>query len=175
MVPERGVADLHRGRVGGESNHGPSRSSRGAGTLPVDSPTDACVRAREPAPGESRVALTPEAAGKLGAAGFEIVVERGAGVLAGFPDGLYADAGAALSDHAHLAEGLDALVRVSPPNAAEVDVLPRGAVLIGFLQPLSDADGIARLEGRASSGSRWSRSRGSRGRSRWMRCLLRRR
>ena len=60
---------------------------------------------RESAPGESRVALTPEAAGKLGAAGFEIVVERGAGVLAGFPDGLYADAGAALSDHAHLAEG----------------------------------------------------------------------
>ena len=93
-----------------------------------------------------------QAAGKLGAAGFEIVVERGAGVLAGFPDGLYADAGAALSDHTHLAEGLDALVRVSPPNAAEVEALPRGAVLIGFLQPLSDADGIARLEARGIVG-----------------------
>jgi NAD(P) transhydrogenase subunit alpha len=83
---------------------------------------------RESAPGEHRVALTPEAAGKLGAAGFDIVVERGAGVLAGFT------------------EGLDALVRVSPPSAAEVESLPRGAVLIGFLQPLSDAEGIARLE-----------------------------
>jgi NAD(P) transhydrogenase subunit alpha len=103
---------------------------------------------RESAPGEHRVALTPEAAGKLGAAGFEIVVERGAGVLAGFPDELYADAGASLTDRTNLADGLDALVRVAKPSANEIDALPRGAVLIGFLQPLTDAEGIARLDAR---------------------------
>jgi NAD(P) transhydrogenase subunit alpha len=41
---------------------------------------------RETAPGERRVALVPETAGKLAAAGFEIVVEPGAGEAASFPD-----------------------------------------------------------------------------------------
>ena len=44
------------------------------------------VVAREAGPGEHRVALVPETVAKLGAGGFEFVVERGAGVLAGFPD-----------------------------------------------------------------------------------------
>ena len=44
---------------------------------------------RETAPGERRVALVPETAGKLSAAGFEIVVEPGAGAAASFPDQAY--------------------------------------------------------------------------------------
>jgi len=52
---------------------------------------------REAGPGEHRVALTPETVKRLLGNGFEIVVERGAGVLAGFPDDLYEDAGAELA------------------------------------------------------------------------------
>ena len=52
--------------------------------------------ARETAPGERRVALVPETVGKLAAAGFEVVVEPGAGEAASFPDDAYADAGATL-------------------------------------------------------------------------------
>ena len=42
--------------------------------------------ARETMAGERRVALVPETAGKLIAAGFEVIVEPGAGVAASFPD-----------------------------------------------------------------------------------------
>ena len=50
--------------------------------------------ARETAPGERRVALVPEALGKLAAAGLEILVEAGAGVGALIPDSAFTEAGA---------------------------------------------------------------------------------
>jgi NAD(P) transhydrogenase subunit alpha len=103
---------------------------------------------RESAPGEHRVALTPEAVTKLRAAGFDVSVERGAGVLAGFPDELYADAGAALADHAHLLDGADGVARVAKPSAEEALSLRSGTILVGFLQPLTDAAGIERLRER---------------------------
>jgi NAD(P) transhydrogenase subunit alpha len=52
--------------------------------------------ARETAPGERRVALVPEAVTKLVAAGFEVVVEPGAGEAASFLDDAYREAGASL-------------------------------------------------------------------------------
>ena len=99
---------------------------------------------RESAPGEQRVALTPEAVSKLVASGFELAVERGAGTAARFTDGAYADAGAELVAPEAAADGA-AVVRVAGPNASEVERLASGTVLIGFLQPLSDPDGIERL------------------------------
>ncbi len=100
---------------------------------------------REAAPGERRVALVPESIGRLSSGGFEIVVERGAGAAAGFPDEAYTEAGATLTDTAALLDGAAAVVRVGPPSAAEVAAMSGGTVLIGFLSPLSDPDGIERL------------------------------
>ena len=54
--------------------------------------------ARETTQGERRVALVPETVGKLAAAGFELVVEPGAGAAASFPDDAYTAAGATLGD-----------------------------------------------------------------------------
>ena len=90
---------------------------------------------------ESRVALTPEAVKKLAAGGFEIVVEPGAGVAAGFPDESYEDAGATIGTPA----GADGVVLVGRPNDTLVQSLSPGAIVIAFLQPLTDPDGIARL------------------------------
>ena len=103
---------------------------------------------RETAPGERRVALVPETVSKLRDAGFEISVERGAGEAAGFPNTAYAEAGADLADGGSLVDRADAVVRVAPPSPREADTLPSGSVLIGFLQPLTDPDGIARLRER---------------------------
>jgi NAD(P) transhydrogenase subunit alpha len=103
---------------------------------------------RESAPGENRVALTPEAAGKLQSSGFDVVVERGAGVLAGFPDERYAEGGVQLADHAQVTDAADGIVRVAKPTAEEVAALRPGVVLVGFLEPLTDAEGIARLQAR---------------------------
>jgi NAD(P) transhydrogenase subunit alpha len=94
------------------------------------------------------VALVPETVSKLREAGFEIRVERGAGTAAGYPDESYADAGAELVDGSSLAGGAEGVVRVSPPSAEEVARLAPGTVLLGFLQPLTDAEGIERLRER---------------------------
>ena len=45
---------------------------------------------------ESRVAATPDSVGRLIKLGLEVAVEKGAGVLSGFPDAVYKDAGASI-------------------------------------------------------------------------------
>src|SRR6476646_1416933 len=97
---------------------------------------------RETAAGERRVALVPEIVGKLVPAGFEVLVQRGAGEAASFPDAAYEEAGARLVDDWADAE---AVVKVQKPSENEAGLLREGQVLIGFLQPLTDPDGIERL------------------------------
>jgi NAD(P) transhydrogenase subunit alpha len=101
---------------------------------------------RETATGERRVALTPEAVQRLVATGLEITVEHDAGTAAGFADAQYVEAGAAIVDAA--AQGADVVARVAPPSAEEVSALAPGTVVLGFLAPLSDSEGIARLQAR---------------------------
>jgi H+-translocating NAD(P) transhydrogenase subunit alpha len=103
---------------------------------------------RETAPGERRVALVPETVSKLRDAGFEIRVERGAGAAAGFPDQSYAEAGAEVVDGGSALSDADAVVRVAAPSAEEAAALSSGTVVIGFLGPLTDPAGIARLRER---------------------------
>ena len=100
--------------------------------------------ARETAPGERRVALVPETAGKLAAAGFEIVVEAGAGAAASFPDAAYTDAGVAIGD----AWATDVLLKVGKPDESETARLLDGQLLVGFLDPLADREGIERIAAR---------------------------
>ena len=103
---------------------------------------------RESAAGERRVALVPDASKRLIAAGFEIAVERGAGLEAGFSDESYVEAGASVLDRDELYADAAAVVRVAPPSIEEVEVLAPGTILIGFLNPLGDAAGIERLAAR---------------------------
>jgi len=97
--------------------------------------------ARETAPGERRVALVPETAGKLAAAGFEIMVEPGAGEAASFPDSAYSDAGVALGAPWEA----EAVVAVGRPDDAK---LREGQVLVAYLDPLGDRDGVELLASR---------------------------
>jgi len=101
---------------------------------------------KERAAGERRVALVPELAGRLVASGFEVLVERGAGEAASFPDAAYDEAGARIVDDVY-AEA-DAVAKVQAPSEDEVARLREGQVLVGFLQPLTDPDGVARLAAR---------------------------
>jgi proton-translocating NAD(P)+ transhydrogenase subunit alpha len=98
---------------------------------------------KESAAGERRVALVPEIVGKLVPAGFEVLVERGAGETAAFPEAAYEEAGARIVDDAW--SETDAVVKVQKPSGEEIARLREGQVLIGFLQPLTDAEGIQRL------------------------------
>ncbi len=97
---------------------------------------------KETAEGERRVALIPEVVGKLSGQGHEIVVERGAGAAAHIPDAMYEEAGAKLVDDATAVYGADVVVKVAPPSVDETGRLKSDGVLIGFLAPLTNGDGI---------------------------------
>ncbi len=88
------------------------------------------------------MALVPESVTKLMSLGLEVAFERGAGAAASFLDGEYEEAGAHLVDDALDA---DVVVKVVAPSADEVSALRDGAVLIAFLAPLTDPEGIERL------------------------------
>src|SRR4051812_2916811 len=103
---------------------------------------------RETAAGERRVALVPEVVAKLVEGGHSVVVEGGAGSAASFADSQYTGAGAAIGDP----WDADAVVKVQKPSAEDAGRLRNGAVLIGFLQPLTDQEGIARLQSAGVTG-----------------------
>jgi NAD(P) transhydrogenase subunit alpha len=94
--------------------------------------------ARESAAGERRVALVPEALGKLTAAGLEILVEAGAGSGAAVPDQAFVDAGARIVGADELYAASDVILRVQRPTPAEAARLRSGQALIGLLAPLLD-------------------------------------
>jgi NAD(P) transhydrogenase subunit alpha len=101
---------------------------------------------KEIAPGERRVALVPEAVKKLVDSGFEILVEAGAGAEASFADREYEEAGASIvSSPEQLLRQADGVVKVQKPTAEEIELLRAGSILIAFLQPLTDPEGIELL------------------------------
>ena len=94
--------------------------------------------ARESAAGERRVALVPEALGKLTAAGLEILVETGAGAGAAIPDKAFADAGAKIVSTDELYASADVVLRVQKPTGDEAGRLRKGQAVVGLLSPLLD-------------------------------------
>jgi NAD(P) transhydrogenase subunit alpha len=107
---------------------------------------------KETAAGERRVALAPEHVARLVKQGHEVKVERGAGAAAFLPDEAYAAAGATLADgHASATAGAELVARVRAPSLAEVDALPRGAVVVGLLAPERSGEVLARLAARGLS------------------------
>jgi len=95
--------------------------------------------AKETAAGERRVALVPEALGKLTAAGLEVLVEAGAGAGAMIPDQAFADAGATVVATDELYAQSEVILRVQKPVGAEVSRLRKGQAVVGLLSPLLDA------------------------------------
>ena len=100
---------------------------------------------RETASGERRVALVPEVVQQLARAGHRVIIERDAGLRAGFTDEAYQTAGAEIADSAtEIYASSQMILKVQRPGLtagtgeAELDMLKEGTVLIGLLQPASD-------------------------------------
>jgi NAD(P) transhydrogenase subunit alpha len=101
---------------------------------------------KEIGPGERRVALVPEVAGKVSGAGFDVLVQAGAGAEAHLPDSAYAEHGATVApDAGELLRGADVVARVAVQEPAEVELLREGAVLIAFLSPMTNQALVKRL------------------------------
>jgi len=99
---------------------------------------------KETAEGERRVALVPDTATKLIGAGLQVSVQAGAGASAYLNDSAYEAAGVTVEpDEPALFKDAGAVLKVQPPSQSEVRLLPKGSVLVSFLQPATDA-GIVR-------------------------------
>lgn len=93
---------------------------------------------RETRTHERRVAVTPDAVGRLVKAGLTVHIEAGAGEAAGFGDGSYRDAGAQVSVTA--VDGAHVLLGVQPPSAEQVARLGEAALIISFLPVAQELD-----------------------------------
>jgi alanine dehydrogenase len=96
---------------------------------------------KEIKPQEFRVGLTPHAAREVVARGHEVVVERGAGVGAGFADEAYTAVGARIADTAEeVFATADLVIKVKEPPAAERKRLREGQVLFTYLHLAPDPE-----------------------------------
>ncbi|WP_300668475.1 Re/Si-specific NAD(P)(+) transhydrogenase subunit alpha [Desulfoluna sp.] len=89
---------------------------------------------------EKRVAATPESVKALIHLGYDLTVEAGAGEAAGFPDGAYEAAGAALSDAKAVWSDSDMVLKVCPPSPGEARQMKAGAALVSFVQPAENPE-----------------------------------
>ena len=97
----------------------------------------------ETAPGETRVAVTPETAKKLVAQGHTVLVQSGAGRAASAVDEAYQAVGAQITDAAS-ALGAELVLKVRAPSDSELPLMRPGATLVGMLNPF-DAAGLQKL------------------------------
>src|SRR5437764_265787 len=102
---------------------------------------------RESAPRETRVCLVPEVAEKLTREGARVLIERGAGVRACFPDSLYKGVTWADSAAGVLAAA-DVILTVQPLTVEQIGQLKPGAVVVGFMQPHARAPEVRALKAR---------------------------
>jgi len=107
---------------------------------------------KESYPGEHRVALVPLVIPALSKAGFEVLLEQGAGAEAGYPDALYAEKGTKiLADRAQVFAEADLIVQVlcygsnDLTGKADLPLMRRGQGLIGFLRPLGSLEVIEEI------------------------------
>jgi len=94
---------------------------------------------KEVAASERRVALVPDAAGRLVKAGFEVVIERGAGAAASCPDEAYKAAGATVGDRAAVLGQADVVLQVQAPTSADIGLYREGGAIVAL--SLSAGDG----------------------------------
>ncbi len=93
--------------------------------------------------GETRVAVTPDAAKKLIALGFDVVIEAGAGRGASMPDADYAAAGARIvATPAEALSAADLVLKVRAPADEEIAVLKSGAIVVGLFNPFQDREPV---------------------------------
>jgi H+-translocating NAD(P) transhydrogenase subunit alpha len=113
--------------------------------------TDAATKLRVGVPretrkGETRVALTPDVIRQLSRKPFEVIVERGAGDMAGFTDTAFEEAGARLVDSAKAVyDEATAILKIQRPTDDEIAQLSEGQTLIALLQPLTNQDNVVKL------------------------------
>jgi proton-translocating NAD(P)+ transhydrogenase subunit alpha len=106
---------------------------------------------KETFPGERRLALVPSVLASLQKAGFEAMIETGAGASAGYPDAEFTAKGAKTGTRAEIFQAADVIAQVlcyganDKTGRDDVPLLRKGQYLIGFLRPLGDATTVQEI------------------------------
>ncbi len=102
----------------------------------------------ESAPGETRVAATPETVKRFLSVGCKVAIEQGAGHAAGFVDDAYSSIGADLvrPSDGEAWSNADSLLCVQAPNKDFIAKLRPGCLIVGLLSPYSNSLLAQRLE-----------------------------
>ncbi|QNJ94795.1 Re/Si-specific NAD(P)(+) transhydrogenase subunit alpha [Mycolicibacterium fluoranthenivorans] len=99
---------------------------------------------RESAPGETRVAGTPQTVGQIIKLGYSVVVESGAGVASSFTDDAYVEAGAQIGRP----WDADVVLKVNAPSDTEIPELRDGATLVSLISPALNPELVEKLSAR---------------------------
>lgn len=92
---------------------------------------------KETRPGENRVSLIPDTAKKLQKIGYEIHVEKDAGLHAGYETSAYEEAGAKIyEDVTELFDSADIILKVQRPTDEELEKIKEGKIVIAFFYSL---------------------------------------
>lgn len=96
--------------------------------------------------GESRVAIIPDSIKRLSKNGFEVLVEKDAGMNAGYSDQDYETKGATVIDNiTELLNQADCIAKVRPPSLEEVDQMKDGIFLVSIIQSTLRHDLVNKL------------------------------
>jgi NAD(P) transhydrogenase subunit alpha len=104
---------------------------------------------KERAPGEDRVAITPETVKKFAALGATVAVEEGAGITASIPDEAYREAGAEVVPAPKAVEGADIVLAVQAPDVMALTGAKPGAWVAATFDPFREK---GRVEAYAKGG-----------------------
>jgi NAD(P) transhydrogenase subunit alpha len=99
---------------------------------------------KESAPGETRVAATPETVKKITALGHQVTLQSGAGAAASYPDDLYKTAGAEIAADGAIGAA-DLVIKVRRPTESEIGAMKSGVGFAALLEPYGDKAAIDAL------------------------------
>lgn len=100
---------------------------------------------KEIAADEKRVAAAPKNIPRFKKMGFEVLVEKGAGVEALYPDNQYEEAGAVIKTREEIFREADLILKVLPPTDEEIGLMKEGTLLMSYLYPAMNQELLKKL------------------------------
>jgi len=100
---------------------------------------------KEITPGEFRVASAPKNIPRFKKLGFDVLVEKGCGEAAMYPDKQYEEAGAIVTTREEIFKQADIILKVLPPKDEEIAQMREGTLLMSYLQPAMNQELLKKL------------------------------
>ena len=102
---------------------------------------------------ETRVAATPQSVKELIKAGYEVNIETGAGTSSFISDDNFKNAGANIVNTTNeLFKDSDIIIKVAAPTIDEIELMPKGSILISFFQPTIELEKVKSISSKKITG-----------------------